>query len=263
VPANVGTPNQNFVDQLYRDALHRAPDPAAQGWVQALDSGQLERDDVAAAVLGSEEGLRTQVNDLYVRFLNRQADPGGLSFWTGFLRDGNSNLELSARLIGSPEYYQTQGRGTDAGFLDALYQDVLCRPISSDELSDRLDDFDDNSRDEIAEDVLESDEARDNQTRGVFTSYLRRQASGDEIEEWSDNLDDGLDGEFDNLPDNIEDNNDLLFAALVFGSDEYFQRSQSLPTTSFATIPACGNGLAAPGTPGFGAGSGTTTTLTV
>src|SRR5947208_743140 len=75
VPANVGTPNQNFVDQLYRDALHRAPDPGAQGWVQALDAGRISRKDVAAGVLGSPEGLRTEVNDLYVRFLGRQADP--------------------------------------------------------------------------------------------------------------------------------------------------------------------------------------------
>jgi len=258
VPANVGTPNQNFIDQLYRDALHRPPDPVgAQGWVQALNTGRMQRDDVAAAILGSPEGLRTQVNDLYLRFLGRQADPLGLNAWTNFLRDNNdshSNLEVAARLIGSPEYFQLHG-GTTAGFLNALYQDALCRNIAGSELSNRLGDLGDNSRDEVAQDVLESDEARNNQVQLTFASYFRRQVSFQDANGWSNNLDRGLDGEFDDLPDNLEDNNDLLFSATLFGTAEYFQLAQTLPTTSFATIPACGNNLAAPGTPGFGTGT--------
>jgi len=263
VPANVGSPNQNFVDQLYRDALHRAPDPAAQGWVQSLDSGRLSRGDVAVQVLGSDEGLRTRVNDLYVRFLGRQADAGGVNYWTDFLRrDGHSDTDLAARLIGSPEYFQTQGGGTNAGFLNALYQDVLCRSITQNELGDRSDDLRDDSRDEVAQDVLESDEARSDQVQGVFTSYLRRQASGNDRNEWSHDLDGGLSGSFQHdVPNAVEDNDDLLFAAQIFGSAEYFRLSQTLTTSNFATIPTCGpTGLAAPGTPGFGsAGTGTST----
>ena len=264
VPANVSSPNQNFVDQLYRDALHRAPDPGAQGWVQGLDAGQLNRSDVAVQVLGSQEGLRTRVNDLYVRYLGRQADPGGLNYWTNFLRDSHSDTDLGARLLGSQEFFQTQGGGTNAGFLNALYQDVLGRTPSQGERNDRSDDLNGgDSRDEVAQDVLETNEARGDEVQNVFASYLRRSASGSDRSNWSDNFNGGrLGGSFNHsLSNDVEDNKDLLFEARVFGSQEYFQLAQTLPTTSFATIPAFNGGLAAPGTPGFTlGGTGTTTT---
>jgi hypothetical protein len=254
VPANVGTPNQNFIDQVYRDVLHRAPDPGAAGWVQGLDSGQLDREDAVAGILGSEEGLRNQVNDLYNRFLGRQADPTGLSGWVAFLRDDHSNLELSAQLIASQEYYLTQGGGTDPGFLDAVFQDVLCRPISPGELNDRLDDLNDadsfDERVDLIEDILESDEARAAQVNNTFLSFLRRSPSGNDIDQWSDNIDGGgLDGEFDNLSDDIEDNDDLLFVGVLLSSNEYFALSQRLQTTDFATIPSCDNLPATPALP--------------
>src|SRR5262249_9366724 len=111
VPANVGTANQNFIDQIYRDIMHRAPDPASAGWVSALDSGTSGHKG-ASTTLGSDEGLRNQVNDLYVRFLGRSVDESGLTFWTDSLRGGrHTNSEMAANLIGSPEYYQTKGGG--------------------------------------------------------------------------------------------------------------------------------------------------------
>jgi hypothetical protein len=191
--------------------------------------------------------LRTQVNDLYLRFLNRPADPTGLAGWTGFLADDHSNLDLAAQLIGSAEYFQIQGGGTVVGFLNAVYQDVLCRPISPGEQAFWLDELSDEGPVEVAEDILESDEARDLQVQHAFSSYLRRDISVPVAHGIADVLDDGgLSGEFDGLSDNIDDNDDLLFTALLLSSNEYFQLSQTLTPGDFATIPACED---LPGTP--------------
>jgi hypothetical protein len=221
VPANVGTANQNFVDQIYRDVLHRAPDPGSAGWVAALDGGD-DRSDIVDGILDSDEGRRNQVNDMYVRFLGRQADPTGLAGWTNYLRD-NSNFDLAAQIIASDEYYQTQGGGTDFGFLNAVYTDVLCRPISADEADDRGDDFSGgfNDRVDIARSILESDEGLDRRDILSVRSFLRTDVNADQAF------------------DLVDGDDDSVFSRSLLSAPEYFNQSQTLTTADFATIPSC------------------------
>jgi len=226
VPASVGTANQNFVDQLYRDVLHRAPDPGAAGWVASLDRGA-DRSDIVDGILDSDEGIRNQINDMYIRFLGRPADPTGLAGWSTFLRThDHTNFDLAAQIIASDEYFQTQGGGTNQGFLNAVYMDLLCRPITADDLDARDDDFDDgfNDRMDIVESILESDEGLD--TRDVLSvrSFLRITVPADRAEE----LVEGDDG-------------DAAFSPGVLSGTAYFNLSQALPPTDFATIPSCDN----------------------
>lgn len=227
VPAAVGTANENFVDQLYRDILHRAPDPGSAGWVSALDSGSLDREDVVEGILDSEEGIRNQINDLYVRFLDRPVDPTGLAGWTQFLRnDDNTNLDLATQLLASDEYYQTQGGGTDFGWLNAVYEDVLCRPISFEEFDDRDDDFSGGFADriDIAESVFLSDEGED--VRDVLSarSFLRADFPPDV----ADDLAEG-------------DDEDWAFSQSILSGTAYFNLAQTLTEADFATIPSCDN----------------------
>ncbi|MCI0701918.1 MAG: DUF4214 domain-containing protein [Planctomycetia bacterium] len=230
VPANVGSPNQNFVDQLYRDVLHRAPDPGSAGWVAALDGGAA-RSDIVDGILDSPEGLQNQVNDIYVRFLDRPADPGGLAFWTNFLGDeDNTNFDLAAQILASNEYYQTQGGGTDFGFMNAVYMDVLCRPIGVDEMEDRGDDFDDGHSDrvDIALSILESDEGLD--TRDILSvrSFLRMDVSADQAR------------------DLVDGDDDSVFSRSLLSTPAYFNLSQMLTPADFATIPSCDDRPAQP-----------------
>jgi len=224
VPSSAGgTPNQNFVDQVYRDVLHRAPDPGSAGWVTALNTGT-SRDDIVDGILNSDEGFRNQVNDFYVRFLGRPADPTGLSGWTNFLRAGNDNIDLAAQLIASQEYFQTQGGGTNLGFLNAVYMDVLCRSISNAEVADRADDFDNGFSDrlDIAAGILDSPEGEDVRDVLSVRSFLRITVPADRAEE----LVEGDDG-------------DAAFSPGVLSGTAYFNLSQALPPTDFATIPSC------------------------
>jgi len=253
VPANVGSANQNFIDQLYRDLLHRAPDPGSAGWVESLNGGE-DRAEVIEDILDSPEGRQVQVNDLYLRFLGREADASGLAFWSNYLQD-NSNIELASNLIASDEYYQTQGDGTNFGFLNAAYQDILGRPISAQEFEDRHDDFDDGAegRAEIIEDIFDSDEAEFKEAAISAQSFLgTTNVTADQIDDIAD-----------------DDDDDFVFATSVLESDAYYARAQTLPTTSFAPIPGYPpidplTGLAfTPGTTGTTTGTtGTTTTTT-
>lgn len=238
VPAAVGTANANFVDQLYRDILHRAPDEAGLAyWTSRLDSGD-DRGEIADAIRDSDEGLGVQVNDLYLRFLNRPADPGGLAGWTNYLRD-HDNIDLAAQLLASDEYYQVQGGGTNEGFLNAVYEDVLCRSIFAEEISDRDDDFSDgfDSRRDIAESILESGEAEWVRDQHSVLSYLRQDVSVDEAGDIVDEDDGGSDF----------DNDDAVFAGTLLSSDRYYNLAQTLTATDFATIPSCDN-ISATGT---------------
>jgi hypothetical protein len=225
VPANVGTANQNFVDQLYRDVLHRAPDPASAGWVASLDNGA-NRSDIVDGILDSDEGIHNQINDMYVRFLGRQADPTGLAGWTTFLRTNHhTNFDLASEIIASDEYFQTKGGGTNQGFLNAVYDDLLCRPISAQEVKDRSDDFSHgfNSRMDIVMSILESSEGEDRRNILSVRSFLRADVNADQAH------------------DLVNNDDDSVFSRSLLSAQEYFNKSQALPTTDFATIPSCDN----------------------
>jgi uncharacterized protein GlcG (DUF336 family) len=120
-----------FVQKAYVDLLGRSAsaDPGSATFIQVLNGGQADRNQVAIAIQTSPEYRARQVQELYNDFLNRAADPGGLNAFTNFLLGGGTVEQLSAVLTGSDEYFQTQGGGTNAGFLAALYQDALERPI--------------------------------------------------------------------------------------------------------------------------------------
>jgi hypothetical protein len=70
-----------------------------------------------------------RVEQLYVQYLHRAADPAGLNSGVAFLQAGGTDEQLAAILAGSPEYFQTRGGSTNDGFLAAFYMDALGRPI--------------------------------------------------------------------------------------------------------------------------------------
>jgi uncharacterized delta-60 repeat protein len=100
-----GGANTGFINALYGNVLHRAPDSGgAQTWSQALSSGAM-RDAVAAAVLGSPESDGNEVQGLYHRYLHRAADPAGFNVAVSALQHGMTNEQLTAALTSSKEYF--------------------------------------------------------------------------------------------------------------------------------------------------------------
>lgn len=82
----------NIVTGFYQDTLGRGPDASGLAyWTNQIATGKASVAKVASLFYASSEyftttGRRntsTWVNDLYVKLLGRQADPGGLTYWVG------------------------------------------------------------------------------------------------------------------------------------------------------------------------------------
>jgi hypothetical protein len=94
-----GLSNEQFVTQLYQGILDRNPDLGGlNGWVSALNTGQLSKTDVANGFLYSSEFQQKLVSEsntaflvsLYEGILGRQFDQGGLEAWRSALNAGTS-----------------------------------------------------------------------------------------------------------------------------------------------------------------------------
>jgi hypothetical protein len=128
-----GTANQNWVCEVYRDLLHRQVDSAGlAAWSGLLDHGASRAEVIREIQECPDNEYRTvQVQSLYNQYLRRAADPTGLANSVAFLQMGGTIEQLAAAIASSPEYFQNRGGGTNSGFLAALYQDALGRPIDS------------------------------------------------------------------------------------------------------------------------------------
>ena len=84
---------------------------------------------VTHGLLFSAEGSRQEVQRAYTELLGRGPDPAGADYWTNHLQ-GRGVLDLRVLLLSSDEYHARAG-GTDAAWLDAVYRDVLDRPIDT------------------------------------------------------------------------------------------------------------------------------------
>src|SRR5262249_44774243 len=117
------------------------------------------------------------VQQAYQRFLHRAAEPGGLAFWLQFLQQGNTVEQMEAGITGSAEYFQNRGGGTNAGFLTALYQDVLNRavdPTGTNTFTQALGGG--TTRGQVAATIFSGQEGLQNAVQGFYGSLLRRAA---------------------------------------------------------------------------------------
>ena len=84
-------------------------DPAANGWVLALWTGQ-RRIDVATMILRSNEFCRDEVESCYEQYLHRSADPIGMAAATAALQNGFPEELLTMILVRSKEYFDANQR---------------------------------------------------------------------------------------------------------------------------------------------------------
>jgi hypothetical protein len=235
------TGNQAIVSQVFMDLLRRAPDSTGLAfWSSQLNQGQ----SVAQVALGIENSLEfrtNEVNSLYQCFLNRLPDTAGLSFFVSLLNSQNSeesgNFEefrehggttaLNAALtllLGSPEFFQDQG-GTNAGFVTALYQDLLGRaPDSAGAQSYEQALASGLSRAQVVRSFLGSSEFETLEVQRAYEQLLRRNADPTGLQFYTTALSQGQ-------------SVDNLVAALV-GSPEYAQLAQSSGGTTGCSTSA-------------------------
>jgi hypothetical protein len=124
------TANQHFVSNVYKDLLGHAPDSGGL----AFWSGLLDLGNSRATILNLfDHGswyFSPIIKSAYQQYLGRTGDSGGLVFWIQQMINGVTDEQLEASLIASAEYYK-HASGTDQGWVDAMYQDLLGRQPDS------------------------------------------------------------------------------------------------------------------------------------
>jgi len=265
------TPDTGFIRGLYTDVLHRtASDQEVNGWEQGMQRGDSTRD-VAEQFWRSDEHRALEVNQYFQTFLNRAPSAAEQRFWIDEFRD-SSEEEIQLRFVFSREF---QHLHPDAqAFVQGLYQGFLGRPAEpgglagwSSQIRDNNDDsnndnnndgnnnngdvgnqFDNvasDDREEVARDILDSDEARSRLVTSYYSDFLHRGPDAGGLAAWTRAL---------NGAAGSNDDGDLNREEVAMGfltSTEYFSKHSSGTGTT-------GTGTGTGGTTGTGTG-GTTT----
>ena len=197
------TPNEIFVERMYRLLLSRNASytSGAGYWVNQLNGGT-----AAYTVVDNLEQSGEYVNDLveglYVHYLRRNTDSGA-QYWVGLLENGTTIENVTSQILGTTEYYNDKG-ATNTGFIQGMYQDMLGRSPSANELQTYLNALNGGaSRTQVALDALTSTEYRDDllgggawsygpNWGGYFPEFLHRQPSGTELTDWVQNFNSGM-----------------------------------------------------------------------
>jgi RHS repeat-associated protein len=167
---------ERFLDAVYRDVLGRPADASGlASWGDLLRQG-VGPVEVVAGILGSAESHLRTLDDLYNMLLGRSADESGQAVFSAFLGQGGTREQVVAHLLASPEYGARAG-GTDAGFLDAAYRNVLGRapdPFGLDVFGRAL--AAGVSRYDVAWGIVTSPEGRERWVEGLYQRHLLRSA---------------------------------------------------------------------------------------
>jgi hypothetical protein len=209
--AVVGSVNERFVSQAFLDLLQRPVDATGlQVFSAALDAG-LPPSQVAQGITSSQEYRTDLIAADYQLFLHRTADLTGLGNFLNFLAGGGTDEQVAVALTGSAEYFQNRGGGTNDGFLTALFQDALGRPIDAGaraSFNQQL--AGGTTRSQVAATIFASTEYRQDLVGGYYLRFLHRPADSAGLANFVSALGNGAKDE------------DVI-AALV-GSGEYLAR---------------------------------------
>ena len=209
--ATAGTPVTRWVNEIYTDLLNRNADAGALAYWSGQVSAGLSRTQVVAAIEGSAEYRGDEVQTVFETYLHRAAEPSAQAFGTQYLVD-HSVEQLAELVIGSSEYYQNRGGGTNDGFLDALYSDALHRAVddSGRAYFDRLLSSG-TSTSQVAAMIFASDEYLNDLVDSFYLELLDRPADSGGQAYFAGQLKQGV--------------SDGQVIALLAGSDEYFAKT--------------------------------------
>lgn len=137
------------------------------------------------------------------------ADPQGEQHWLGLVQTGGTFEQVAEGLASSQEFYALHG-GTNEGFINGLYMDVLNRGATTPDLASWEAALNSGAtRASVAAFFLSSQEYRTHLVQNDYTTFLHRTADPGGLAYWVNALNAGAKDQ------------DLL--AAIFGSPEAYQ----------------------------------------
>ena len=163
-----------YVTAVYNDLFGRDPDPTGMvGWTNALMRG-VPYSAVSDSITASDEFRMGLITDAYAHYLGRLPDPEGLAGWLRAMNRGLHIQQMEAGFLGSQEYFDVWGEGTNAGWIRALYLDVLGREATAAEVQAWLPAIARDGREQVSRGFLYSTEKLETDVDGYYRWLLRR-----------------------------------------------------------------------------------------
>jgi hypothetical protein len=190
-----GSTNQGWVSYLYQKVLGRSPSGGeATGWINALNSGRMNRVQVASSFFLSHEyttKLITHYYSVYKPGGISVVPPGALEAAGWDLRRGRSEEYVLTNILeGNGDYVGTQQEGS---WVRAVYKEVLGRYPSPSEVAYWLQQMEGGTTyASIAEAIVRSGEYNTDLVLGYYQSLLGRTPSSGEITTWVSDLNNGV-----------------------------------------------------------------------
>jgi uncharacterized delta-60 repeat protein len=216
----------NFIASVYQDLVKRAVDPAGlTAWTNFINGGG-SRSQMVFDVEQSQEYRTIVIENAYSQYLHRAADPSGLSSFLNYMASGGTDEQVAELLISSSEFFQTQGGGSNDGFLTALYADALNRGVDAPSRS-AWDQYlaGGGTTLQVAASILNSTEYRTDLINGWYTNYLKRPVDSGGLNYFLGLFQNGLQGPtniFNPGGGSVTKVTDELVIAMIMGSNEFY-----------------------------------------
>jgi streptogramin lyase len=139
---------------------------------------------VANALSHSYESYANFINHAYEHYLSRLPNATELAGWVSAMQNGLSDEQVDATFIGAPEFIQDHG-GLGAGWVESMYQDLLNRTPSQQEIHGWLLAIQSGwTPAQVAYGFAASPERESIRVQQDYTTFLGRVASPIEVAGW-------------------------------------------------------------------------------
>ncbi len=204
--------NSSFIRAAYQDFLGR-PAPNAEVAFFMPSLGGLSRYQVAYSLTTTPEWLDAIFKALYLNTLRRAPSRAELDWWEGEVRAGRQTItSASAFFYASDEYFRTQAGGDLSRWVNQLYQAILGRAPTGQDVDYWSGVAVTWGRGVAAYQIYQSTESRQGRVKALYSKLLGRDPDPRGFAYWTGAL---------------VSQDDLNLAANLAGSFEYLLRSEA------------------------------------
>lgn len=174
-----------FTRALYQDLLSRQPgEVEAAGWGRALANG-MPSNQVAGGFVNSDEFRLIKIDEAYRTVLGREPELQGRLGWLNGMRAGVlAPDDVTRSFYTTDEFFLGAGRGTNDGFVTALYDRLLLRAAGPGEVAEWSAIAASSGRGEVVNRIWNSPETARGRVTSMYRLYLDRVPDEQGLVEW-------------------------------------------------------------------------------